>query len=224
MPHLRDRPSGGRKWRVQPLLRAARARLRLGRRRQARHPRADRGRPGVALALQHAAPRRSAGGQRERSGLDAARAGAPVRERRGCRRGVPQARPLEPDALVQGPRRRRGGCEGEGVRSRDALGDVHRQPRERGRGARSRDGNPGSDLLPGRARAGEVPGDDGLRRHRLRRPRQLRRLLAGSSASSRARSSGGSSTSISAPTTRRDRRRLRSRSPSSSAGRRPTPS
>ena len=34
------------------------------------------------------------------------------------------------------------------------------------------------DLLPGRARAREARGDDGLRRDGLRRPRQLRRLLA----------------------------------------------
>ena len=140
------------------------------------------------------------------------------------RRGLPQARPLEPDALVQGPRRRGRGREGDGVRARHALGDLDRQPRERGRGARGGDRDARGDLLPGRARGGE-----GRARRRSTAPRSTPSAGAtttarGSSASSPARSTGASSTSICAPTTPRARRRSRSRSSSSSAGRRPTPS
>ena len=51
---------------------------------------------------------------------------------------LPEARPREPDALVQGPRRRGRRREGERVRARDALVHLDRQPRERGRRARGR--------------------------------------------------------------------------------------
>ena len=46
---------------------------------------------------------------------------------------LPEARPREPDALVQGPRRRGRRREGDRVRPRDALGHLDRQPRERRR-------------------------------------------------------------------------------------------
>ena len=104
-------------------------------------------------------------------GLHAARPGAAARVGDRRRRGAAEARPREPDALVQGPRRRDRGGEGARVRPRDALGHVDRQPRERGRRARGRDRHARGHLLPGRARAREARGDDGLRRHGLRRPR-----------------------------------------------------
>ena len=68
--------------------------------------------------------------------------------------------------------------EGGRVRPRDALGHLDRQPRERRRRPRGRDRHARGHLLPGRARAREARGDDGLRRDDLRRARELRRLLA----------------------------------------------
>ena len=65
-----------------------------------------------------AAARRAAGGRGERAGLDAARAGAAAGARARRRRGLAEARPREPDALVQGPRRRGRGGEGARVRAR----------------------------------------------------------------------------------------------------------
>ena len=96
----------------------------------------------------------------------------------GRRRGLPQARPLEPDALVQGPRRRGRRGEGARVRPRHALGTSTGNLANAVAARAAATGHARGDLLPGRARAREVRGDDGLRRDDLRRPRQLRRLLA----------------------------------------------
>ena len=154
-------------------------------------------------------------------GLHAARPGAAARERARDRRGAAEARPREPDPLVQGPRRRRRGGEGAASsgsrRSRAPRPATSRTPSPP---ARPRAGCRAVIFCP----AGLEPEKLSRRRSTARaiyaRSRQLRRLLAGWSASSRARSTGGSSTSTCAPTTPRARRRSRSRSSSSSAGRR----
>ena len=89
----------------------------------------------------------------------------------GLGRALPEARHGEPDALVQGPRRRRRGREGAGARADDARLLVDRQPRERRRRPRSRRRPRGGGLLPGRPRAGEAGRDRRLRRDDLRGPR-----------------------------------------------------
>ena len=106
---------------LRPLLRAARAGLRLGR------DRADV----VTRESIEAGPRslwryaRCCRPSRRRTPR-AARASRRSCPRRGSRRALgvgevcAQARPREPDALVQGPRRRRRGGEGARVRARDA--------------------------------------------------------------------------------------------------------
>ena len=80
-------------------------------------PRGDRGRPAVALALRAAPARRAARRAAARARADAARRGAPARRGGRRRRALPQARHGQPDALVQGPRRRRRGREGAGARA-----------------------------------------------------------------------------------------------------------
>ena len=89
--------------------------------------------PALALALRRPPAGRAARGRdrRSRAGRRSSRAAA--RERARDRRALSQARSLEPDPLVQGPRRRGRGREGERVRLRHALGHLDRQPRERGR-------------------------------------------------------------------------------------------
>ena len=139
-------------------------------------------------------------------------------ERARRRRALAQARHREPDALVQGPRRRGRDRQGAGARADDARLLVDRQPRERGRRARRRRGARGRRLLPRRPRAGEADRDRRLRRDALRGRGHLRRLQpADDRALVRARL-GRSSTSACAATTPKARRRSRTRSPSSSAG------
>ena len=198
---------------LRPLLRAARAGLRLGRDRADRR-RASRSRPGPPSLWRYAdllpaePPEDAASGP----GLTPLVPAPRLAQRDRRRRGPAEARPREPDALVQGPRRRRRGGEGARVRARDAVGHLDRQPRERGRRARGRDGHARGDLLPGRARAREARGDDGLRRHASTASAAATTTARASSASSPARSTGASSTSTCARTTPRARRRSRSRS------------
>ena len=174
------------------LLRAARAGLRLGSRSPARSTaRADRGRPALALALRgaaaDAAPPDACG---RRPGLDAARAGAAARARARRRRAAPEARPREPDALVQGPRRRRRRRQGGGARRRHARLRVDRQPRQCGRRARRRERHALGRPLPGDRRAREAARDGGLRRRDVRRARHATTTARASSSSSRASSTG----------------------------------
>ena len=80
--------------------------------------RARRSRPGrVDLALRAAAPGRRARRAPTRAGPDAARPGAAAGRGARHRRALAQARHGEPDALLQGPRRRRRGREGAGARA-----------------------------------------------------------------------------------------------------------
>ena len=85
--------------------------------------------------LPAAAPPDAAG----RARLDAARPGPAARRGARRRRGLPEARPREPDALLQGPRRRGRRGEGGRARHRHARLRVDRQPRQRGRRARRRE-------------------------------------------------------------------------------------
>ena len=123
-----------------------------------RHARADRGGAALALALRRPAARRAARGRRPAARVHAARPGAAARAARsGVGEVLPQARPREPDALVQGPRRRR--RRGEGARSSGSTRSRRPRPatsRTRSPRARPRSGMRGGDLLPGRARAGEA--------------------------------------------------------------------
>ena len=125
---------GGR--RLRPLLRAARARLRPRRARATRpasRSRRARRRSGATRRCCRSAPPEPA---LLAPGLHAARRRAAARGRARRRRALPEARHGQPDALVQGPRRRRRLREGAGARARDARVLVDRQPRERGRRAR----------------------------------------------------------------------------------------
>ena len=124
---------------LRALLRAARARLRLGRARDRRHACADRGRARIALALCRPAAGRPARRRGNGPGLTPLVAAPRLAARARHRRDPAEARPGEPDPLVQGPRRRRRRREGDRVRSRDPRGDLDRQPRERGRRPRGRD-------------------------------------------------------------------------------------
>ena len=117
MQGLRSGVPGCRKRNLPALLRAARARLRLGRRSPATATR-ERIEAGPRSlwryeALLPAAAPRARG---RRPGLDAARPGAAARARARDRRAAPEARPHEPDALVQGPRRRGRRRQGGGAR------------------------------------------------------------------------------------------------------------
>ena len=210
---------------LRPLLRAARAGLRLGRarprRRRASGSRPGRARCGATSALLPAPRRRTT--QPAGPGWTPLVRAPRLASALGVGEVLPEARPLEPDALVQGPRRRasrrRRRASSASTRSRArrpatsanavaARAAATRHARGRS-SARAR-------LEPEKLLATTVYGGDDLRR-----ARQLRRLLAPRRASSPARSTGPSSTSTCAPTTRRARRRSRSRSPSSSAGRLP---
>ena len=66
------------------------------------------------------------------------------------RRGLPEARPHEPDALLQGPRRRRRRGEGGRARHRHARLRLDRQPRQRRRRARRGGRHALGRPLPGR--------------------------------------------------------------------------
>ena len=105
--------------------------------------------------------------------------GAQPRPRAGHALAVGEGRQRQPDALVQGPRRRRGAGGRPRVRLHHAGLPVDRQPRER----RRRRGGPGRHPL-GRARpvgprAAEDRDDRGLRRHAGRGRGHLRRRQPG---------------------------------------------
>ena len=116
--------------------------------------------------------------RRRRAGVDAARRSAAARAGARHRRALPEARPHEPDALVQGPRRRRRRRQGGRARQRHARLRLDRQSRQRRRGARRGERHALGRSLPGDGRAREAAGDRRLRRRDVRRARQLRRLLA----------------------------------------------
>ena len=92
---------------LRPLLRTARARLRPRGRPARSDPREHRRRPALALALRAAAAGRATGAGAARPRLHAARRRTAAGRRARRRRAVPQARHRQPDALVQGPGRRR---------------------------------------------------------------------------------------------------------------------
>ena len=133
---------------------------------RASRSRPGRGRSGATAALLPAEPPEDAASG---PGLHAARAGAAAGAALGVGEVLPQARPREPDALVQGPRRRGRGREGARVRARHALGHVDRQPRERRRRARGGDRH---DARSSSARPGSSP------RSSRRRPSTARRSTA----------------------------------------------
>ena len=155
-------------------------------------PRADRGGPSLALAVRGAASGRRARGRGGRAGLDAARARAASRACARDRRALPEARPHEPDALVQGSRRRRRRGQGGRARQRHARLRVDRQPRERGRCARRGERHALRRALPGDRRAREAARDRGLRRRDVRRAAATTTTARGSSSSWRASSTGRS--------------------------------
>ena len=140
--------------------------------------RLDRGRPRFDLAVRRSAPRRGAGGGAPRSRPDAARSGVPAR--RGARdpRAVAEARHGEPDALLQGSRRRRRRPQGAGARIRHAFVLLDREPRGCSRRPCSRRGPRGGRLRPERPGAREARGCGCLRPSHLRRRRHVRPLLA----------------------------------------------
>ena len=180
--------------------------------------------PPVHLALRRAPARQRSRGASPRPRSDAPRRRVPAR--RGARRaGAPaEARHREPHALVQGPRRRRRGREGPGGGPGHARLLVDRESR-RCRGGASGGGRHGRrGLLPARARAREALPRRRLRRDALRGTGKLRRLQPADGRAVVRAALGRSSTSACARTTQRARRPLRSRSRSSSAGRRPTSS
>ena len=215
---LRDRAPARGERDLYPLLRPARPGLRLGRAARDGDARADRRRAAVDLALRRPAARLRARRAAARARLDAARAGAAARRGARHRRAVAQARHREPDALVQGPRRRGRRAQGAGARADDALVLVDREPRRRRRRASGRRGARGrrllpADLEPEKLAAAAVYGPtiyavDGTYDHCSRLSVELSFEL-----------DGASSTSTCARTTPRARRRSPTRSPSSSAGR-----
>ena len=156
-----------------PVLRAARSGLRP--RRAAPHAlrasrsRMVRSRSGVTHSSSGRTPGRAAAARR----LDTARTRAPARGGGRSRRALAEARHGEPDALVQGPRRRGRGREGARARTHDACVLVDRKPRECCRRARRGGGCRSRRFLPGRPRAGEADRHRDLRCAHLRRQRQL---------------------------------------------------
>ena len=156
-----------------PLLGAPRPGLRP---RPRRHPRGNRGRAAVDLALRRPAAGRASARAAPRARPDPACPGRPARRRGRSGRALAEARHGEPDALVQGPRRRRRDGQGAGARPDHDRLLVHRQPRERGRRAGGRRGPRGRRLLPGRPRAREADRDRRLRRDALQGRRHVRRL------------------------------------------------
>ena len=178
--------------------------------------------PLVDLAVRRPAAGRRARRAAARAGLHAARPGSASRRDARARRALAEARHRQSDPLVQGPRRRRRRREGDRARTHDALVLVHRQSRERRRGACGGRGSRGCRARSREPRAGEADRHHHLRREDHRRRRKLRRLQpAQRRAVVRARL-GVRRTSVSARTTRKGRRRSPSRSPSSSAGACPT--
>ncbi len=164
--------------RVRALLRAARGRLRLQRPRprigEAKDPGRLRG--NLALrglpAVRGRAARRA---QRDRARADAPGARRPARGAARPRRGVDQERRREPDALVQGPRRRRRARQGEAAGLRHGRLRFDRQPRECRRRARGLGGPALVRLRSRRPRGAEAARDRRLRHDAGRGRRQLRR-------------------------------------------------
>ena len=131
----------------------------------------------VDLALRRPAARLRTRRASARARLDAPRAGAASGggDRRG--RALAQARHRQPDALLQGPRRRGRRAEGAGARADDAVVLLHGQPGRRRRRPGGRRRAAGGALLPGGPRAGEARRRRGVRADPLRRRRHLRCLL-----------------------------------------------
>ena len=174
---VRDSLRAGRQLRLRELLRPARGRLRPLRagRRPRPSGRSRRARSGIWRYADflpfEGAPRRPAG-----AGPDAAGPGRPARRAaRARRRALDQERRRQPDPLVQGPRRRRGGRQGAGARLRDRRLRLHRQPRQRRRRPRRRGRPRLLRLRPRRPRGAEAARHRHLRHQPGRRPRQLRR-------------------------------------------------
>ena len=88
---------------------------------------------------------------------------------------VRQGRLRQPDALVQGPRRRDRALRRPRARRQGLRLPVDRQPRQRGRRRRCPRRHPHGRLHPARPRAGQDPDDRGVRRLAGRRPRLVRR-------------------------------------------------
>ena len=121
---------------VRALLRAARAGLRLGcrSRERCRREQIEAGPRSLwryEALLPTSAPADAAGGP----GWTPLVARAAARERARRRRALAEARPRQPDALLQGPSRRRRRGEGARARQRHARVRVDRQSRQRGRRA-----------------------------------------------------------------------------------------
>ena len=160
------------------------------------------------------------------AGFTPAGAGRPAGRRARPRRAVDQERHREPDRVVQGPGRVGGADQGPRARAsrwrpapRPATWPTRSPPTPPGPGMEL------GRLHPLRPRAGQGRHDRGLRRQPHRHRRQLRRRQpAVRRADQRAPDAGRSSTSTCAPTTPRAPRPWPSRSPSSSAGGRPTTS
>ena len=123
-----------------------------GRRSRARRSRPGPPRSGATRRCSRSRACRAAA----RAGSHAARRRPAARERARRRRAVPEARHRQSDPLVQGPRRRGRLREGARARRDDARVLLDRQPRERGRRARSGRGDRGRGPLPGRPRAREA--------------------------------------------------------------------
>ena len=190
--------------------------------RATRQPCLDRGRAASIWRYADLLPVDGTGGGAARSGDDAARPGAPPRRGARDRRALAQARHGQPDALVQGSRRRRRGPQGAGARPRHALVLVdratspERSPRVPPPRASRR---PSSCRATSSPRSSPLPPSTALASTPSPAPTTTARA---SRSSCRSSCRGGSSTSTCARTTPRARRRSPTRSPSSSAGRRRT--
>ena len=210
---------------LRPLLRAARAGLRLGRRSppwsRASGSRPGRSRSGATptscLRSRRRTPRAAPGLRRSSRRRGSRRRSASARCCSSSTSRTRRTRSRTASSRSQLPRRPSSAWT---TLSATSTGNLANAVAARAAAT----GKTAVDLLPGRARAGEVPGDDGLRRDGLRRQRQLRRLLP---ARQRARRRGRlGDRQREPPLLLRgglEDARVRDR-PSSSAGRRRTPS
>ena len=174
-PSTRSRRSA----RCTQVLRAARSGLRLGPPPRDGHAGAPRGRPSVASgATRTCCPSTAPEEPRLAPGFTPLVPAPRLAEERRRPRALAEARHGEPDALVQGSRRRRRRPQGAGARPRDARVLVDRQPRRRRCRARGRRGPGGGGVRPRRPRAGEARCGGRVRPDALRRRRSLRPLLA----------------------------------------------
>ena len=160
---------------MRALLRPARGRIRPDRARRRVGQAPDPGRPADHLALRGLPAVRGPAYARAARGADSAAEGAAAGRGARAGGGVGQERHRQPDALVQGPRRRGGRGQGAGARLRGGGLPVHGQPRQRrgralsGRRARL------VRLHPGRPRGAEGARHRGLRHPPRGRARHLRR-------------------------------------------------